>query len=113
VPATTTHQRKRIARVGGHARLADSPELQATRQLLEVPSASGAAHRPREALVGIPLAQARLALKAVRAAGRVPKATKPDCSNLAKIFEDRLPALRFFEDDARVVALSVEQHPDR
>ncbi|MEO5823739.1 MAG: hypothetical protein ABIT71_24805, partial [Vicinamibacteraceae bacterium] len=42
VPATTTHQRKRIARVGGHARLADSPELQATRQLLEVPSASGA-----------------------------------------------------------------------
>ena len=34
---------------------------------------------------------------------------RPDCSNLAKTLEDRLMALRFIDDDAKVVYLSVEK----
>lgn len=50
----------------------------------------------------------------VRAAGRIPKVTRPDCSNTAKTFEDRLVALQFIEDDGPVCELITRKwHGDR
>jgi Holliday junction resolvase RusA-like endonuclease len=45
----------------------------------------------------------------VRALGRVPHTSKPDCSNVLKTLEDRLVALRFIGDDANVVEVTVRK----
>lgn len=114
VPPTTTHQRKRIIRIGKFTRLGDSPELQATRAMLEellLP------HQPAAPVRGAVVLSLEFTWpwlastpKRVRAEfERVPKTTKPDCSNLAKTLEDRLAALRFIEDDALVAALHVSK----
>lgn len=109
VPPTTTHQHKRIVRIGTFSRMADRPELVAAKATLD------------ELLVPYQRAQPvvgpyTLALeftwpwlkghtKRQRALGRIPMTSRPDASNLAKTIEDRLTALRFIEDDNAVVDL--------
>jgi Holliday junction resolvase RusA-like endonuclease len=111
IPPTTTHQHKRIVRVGKWTRLADRPELQAAKDMLDgliLP------FQPAEPLAGA----VALTLEFVwpwraseskrnRAAGRIAHTSRPDCSNLAKTIEDRLVALRFLEDDNAVAKLTV------
>jgi len=113
IPPTTSHHAKRIVRVGQFSRLADKPELVAAKAMLDsllLP------HQPAAPLMG----PVSLTLeftwpwrasesKRVRAAGRAPMTSRPDCSNVTKTIEDRLVALRFIEDDNAVVDLHVRK----
>jgi len=117
VPPETTHQSKKIVRIGkgpkAFSKLADSTLLvEAKRQIDE-------ALRPFR--VPAPMTgPLRLTLvftfpwrvsdpKRVRALGRLPRVTKPDCSNLAKTIEDRMVQAGFMQDDAQVVELVVRK----
>lgn len=118
VPPTATHHHKRIVRVGAFSRLADKPELIEARQFLEALLERYQPAEPLRGAVTLELAFTWPWLKGhsakVRAGGRIPKVSKPDCSNLAKTLEDRLAALRFIEDDANVTNLHVSKwHGDR
>lgn len=109
IPPTANHQRKRIVRVGKWTRLADTPELNAAKDMLDsllLP------HQPAQPIAG-PVALSihwqwpwrASESKKRRALGQVPHTSRPDLSNLAKTLEDRLVALRFLEDDNAVVDL--------
>jgi len=116
-PPEATHHAKRIVRIGrgpkAFSKLADKPEL------VEAKRAIDAALQPHR--VSAPLdGPVHLTLEftfpwrvsepqRVRARGRIPRTTKPDCSNLAKTTEDRLVAMGFLRDDAQVVELLVRK----
>ncbi len=113
VPPTTSHAHKRIVRIGKFSRLADRPELVSAKAMLDellLP------HQPAAPIPG-PYSMTleftwpwRAAEpKRVRAKGRVPHTSRPDCSNLTKTLEDRIVALRFIEDDNAVVDLHVSK----
>lgn len=113
VPPTASHHSKRIVRVGKWTRLADKPELQAAKDMIDTLLLP---HQPTTPVTG----HASLTLEFTwpwrasdsqkkRAAGRIRRATRPDCSNLAKTTEDRLVALRFLEDDGQVSELIVRK----
>lgn len=111
VPPTATHQAKKIARRGPFVGMTDKPELVAARRFLEGVLVQ---HQPAEPVRGPVSLSLQFTWpwragdgKQKRALGRIPKDTKPDCSNLAKTLEDRLAALCFIEDDANVVELHV------
>lgn len=114
VPPTASHHSKKIVRVGKWTRLADTDRLVTAKQTIDTLLL---AHQPKSPLTG----WLSLTLeytwpwrssdsKRVRAMGRVPRGTRPDCSNLAKTTEDRLVALRFMEDDGQVVQLIVRKY---
>ena len=113
IPPTASHHSKKIVRVGKFSRLADTDRLVAAKETIDVLLKD---HRPPAPLAG-PLS---LLLeftwpwrssdsKRARSLGRIPRDTRPDCSNLAKTTEDRLVALRFLEDDGQVVELTVRK----
>ena len=113
VPPTATHHMKRIVRIGKFTRLADKPELVAAKEMVDNLLLQ---HQPAEPMSGA----LRLTLELtwpwlcahpqrVRALGRIPKVTKPDCSNLIKMIEDRLVALRFLVDDNLVAGTVVDK----
>lgn len=113
VPPTATHHHKRIVKIGRFARMADKPELVQARHDLE---AVLLPHRPAAPITGpvcVTLAFTwpwlKGATKRDRALGRIPKRSKPDCSNLAKTLEDRLAFLQFIEADENVVELHVSK----
>jgi Holliday junction resolvase RusA-like endonuclease len=111
VPPTTTHHSKRIVKVGGFSKLADSERLTdaiTTLDALLIP------YRPASPVPG----PVELYLSFVwpwrktepmwkRINGSIPHTSRPDCSNLAKTMEDRLVSLRFIGDDACVSKLTV------
>jgi Holliday junction resolvase RusA-like endonuclease len=113
VPPTATHHAKKIAKIGKFSRLVDKPELIAAREMVDnllLP------HQPSAPMNGA----LRLSLEfewpwlsthsqRFRAQGRVPKTTKPDCSNLTKMIEDRLVALRFMGQDQLVAGIVVDK----
>lgn len=111
VPPKTSHHAKRIVRIGKFSRLADKPELVASKAMLDsllLP------HQPSEPMTG-PIALCLEFVWPWRASepkknvalGRMWHVTRPDCSNLTKTLEDRLVALRFIEDDNAVCSLTV------
>lgn len=117
IPPEATHHAKRIIRIGkgpkAFSKLADKPELVAAKRTIDE---ALMAHRLRSPICG----PVRLTLeftfpwrvsepKRVRARGRIPRDTKPDCSNLAKTTEDRLVAMGFIEDDGQVIELTVRK----
>jgi Holliday junction resolvase RusA-like endonuclease len=114
IPPTATHHHKKIVRVRGFYKLADRPELRNARDMIDgllVPYRPPVPMRGAIALKlvftwpwpsGTP--------KQVRRLGRVPRMTKPDCSNVAKMIEDRLAALLFFTNDTQVARLVVEKY---
>lgn len=117
IPPEATHHSKKIVRIGKGAsafsKLADTPQLVAAKRTID------AALLPHK--VATPMrGPVRLTMdfefpwrvsepKKVRARGRIPRDTKPDCSNLAKTTEDRLVAMGFLEDDGQVVELVVRK----
>jgi Holliday junction resolvase RusA-like endonuclease len=112
-PPTASHHAKQIIKLGQFYRLADKPELRKARQALEKMMLP---HRIPEPVTG----PVTLTLdftwswrssdsQKVRAHGRLPKFTRPDCSNLAKTTEDRLVAMGFLVDDGQVVELIVRK----
>jgi Holliday junction resolvase RusA-like endonuclease len=113
VPPTANHQRKRIVRIGQFARLADKPELVAAKAMLDSVLLPHQPHAPVEGPVRLVLEFTwpwrKSEAKRTRALGRIPHTTKPDCSNALKTLEDRLVALRFIEDDSRVVDVTVRK----
>lgn len=113
VPPKTNHQCKQIVRVGKWTRLADRPELVAAKDMLDTLLLP---HQPTEPVAGMVVLQLRFVWpwlashsKRVRARKCVPHTSKPDCTNVAKTLEDRLVALRFIEDDRKVVDLRVSK----
>lgn len=113
VPPTANHHAKKIVRVGRWTRLADHDRLVAAKDMID---ALLVPHRPPAPLSGPVVLSLAFTWpwrssdsQRVRARGRLPRTTRPDCSNLAKTTEDRLVALRFLEDDGQVVALIVRK----
>lgn len=117
VPPEATHHAKRIVRIGkgpkAFSKLADKPALVEAKRTIDQALQPFRVPMPLQGPV-------RLALdftfpwrvsesKRVRARGRIPRDTKPDCSNLAKTTEDRLVAMGFLEDDGQVVELIVRK----
>jgi Holliday junction resolvase RusA-like endonuclease len=111
VPPTANHQRKKIVRVGKWTRLADKPELVAAKDMLDSLLLPFQPAAPIAGPVCLRLEFTWPWLKGhgkrIRCAGRIPHTSKPDLTNVAKTFEDRLAALRFIEDDKAVVDLSL------
>lgn len=114
VPPTATHHSKRIVRVGKFSRLADSDLLVTAKETIDTLLIQ---HRPTAPLAGAVSLTLEFTwpwrssdTKRTRALGRVPRTTRPDCSNLAKTTEDRLVAMRFLEDDGQVVELIVRKY---
>lgn len=114
IPPKANHQSKKIVRVGGFSKLADSDALQAAKATLD---ALLVPHRPDQAMSG-PLSLT-LAFywpwpsgtpQKAKYNGPAYKVTSPDCDNLAKTITDRLAALRFIENDAHVVRLVVSKY---
>jgi Holliday junction resolvase RusA-like endonuclease len=118
VPPTTNHHHKKIitirTRAGGEFhKLADRPELNQTKRLLEellIP------HQPPAPIVGAVVLAVEYTWpwlaahsKKVRALGRIPHISKPDLTNVTKTLEDRLCELLFIEDDRKVVDLRVRK----
>jgi Holliday junction resolvase RusA-like endonuclease len=88
VPPKTTHQSKRIVRVGKFSRLADTPELKAAHALLDTLLLPYQPAAPFTGPVSLTLTFTWPWLasdsKKVRALGRIPHAKKPDADNAAK-----------------------------
>lgn len=109
IPPRTSHHAKRIVRVGQFSRLADKPELVASKEMLDTLLLP---HQPAVPLTG-PVALEVVYVwpwrasetKRARALGRVPHTSKPDLDNVTKSLTDRLAALRFIEADQCVVDL--------
>lgn len=111
VPPKTSHHAKRIVQVRAFRRLADTPELVASKAMLDElllrvqPAAPVMGPVQLALMFTWPwLALGSHSLK-FRSRGRVPHTSKPDLTNVAKTIEDRLVALRFIEDDRAVVDL--------
>lgn len=113
VPPTTSHHHKRIVRVGKWTKLADRPELASAKAMLDsllLP------HQPPAPITGpvslrLEFTWPWLAShsKKTRALGSIPHTSKPDVDNASKTLTDRLVALRFIEDDRKVVELHVRK----
>jgi Holliday junction resolvase RusA-like endonuclease len=113
VPPKANHQRKRIVRIGNFTKLADKPELVAAKAMLDSVLLPYQPHAPVDGPVRLVVEFTwpwrKSESKRTRALGRIPHTTKPDCSNALKTLEDRLVALRFIEDDSRVVDVTVRK----
>ena len=113
VPPTASHHSKKIVRVGKFSRLADTDRLIAAKEtidgLLLAHRPSAPLHGPLSLLLEFTWPWRASDSRRARALGRIPRDTRPDCSNLAKTTEDRLVALRFLEDDGQVVELIVRK----
>lgn len=114
VPPKTTHQSKKINTHGKFARLADSKKLTDAKDTYE---SMILPHVPDTPIQG-PIAMSLVFIwpypagvsKKIQATGElVTKATKPDCSNIAKTLEDRLAVMRVIENDQCVYDLRVRK----
>jgi Holliday junction resolvase RusA-like endonuclease len=113
IPPKTSHHAKRIVRIQGHARMADTTALNAAKATLETLLLP---HQPPTPLTGALVLTLTFTWpwtaadpQRVRRTGRVPHARRPDASNLAKTIEDRLVRLGFLQDDGQVVELVVRK----
>lgn len=113
VPPTTSHHRKQIVKIGKFSRLADKPALVEAKAFLESVLLPFQPASPMTGPIALSLEFTWPWLKGhskrSRALGRIPHTSRPDCSNVTKTLEDRLVALRFLEDDSRVVDLRVQK----
>ena len=107
VPPKTAHHAKRIVRIGGFARMADTPALQQARGTLE---ALLLPHQPAVPVTGPVVLTLDLTWPWLQAdrqrdrqRGRIPHDRKPDWDNAAKAICDTLARLRFFEQDSAIV----------
>jgi Holliday junction resolvase RusA-like endonuclease len=110
-PPTTTHQAKQIVRVGKFTKLADKPGLTSARSLY---CALLSQYRPAEPVrtacrltIAFTFPWRKSESKKTMANGTAAHTVRPDCSNLAKTFEDCLVQMGFIQDDALVTQLVV------
>ena len=110
VPPKTSHHAKKIVRIGKFSRLADKPELVASKAMLDSLLMPFQPQAPVSGPVELILTFTwpYRASEPKRNRGRlIYHTSRPDCSNLAKTLEDRLVALCFLEDDNAVCRLVV------
>lgn len=106
VPPKTTHQAKKIVRIGGFSKLADKPEL------VEVVSdyisllRPYAPKKPIEGAVELHLEFVfpwrKSEPKKNRVNGKMPMTSKPDWDNMSKTITDVMTKLGFWRDDSQV-----------
>ncbi len=112
-PPEVSHHAKRIVKIGKFHRLADLPTLVAAKQQIDVALLPHKVPTPLRGPVRLSLEFTfpwrTKDTRKIRARGRIPRDTRPDCSNLAKTTEDRLVAMGFLEDDGQVVELVVRK----
>jgi Holliday junction resolvase RusA-like endonuclease len=123
-PPTTSHHRKEIIRLKRYnpklkrmtdvTTLGDSKELVLAKNTLEKLFWP---HRPAAPLEGALTLTIEFTFPwrekdsaRTRGKGRIPRDTRPDCSNLAKTAEDRLVHCGFLKDDGQVVELVVRKY---
>lgn len=111
-PFKTTHHAKKIVRRGRFVGLADKPELVKARETYDALLMPFRPEKPLEGALSLRLMFHFPYLKSHSRKFREyiqHKKTKPDCSNLAKTFEDCLCRMGFFNDDGQVAHLRVEK----
>lgn len=113
VPPTTSHHHKRIVKIGKFSRMADRPELVASKEMIDnllLPhQPSAPCDGPVSLTVTFTWPFLKSQTKRFKAQGLQFHTSKPDCTNVVKTLEDRLVALRFIEDDKSVVSLQVRK----
>jgi Holliday junction resolvase RusA-like endonuclease len=118
IPPTASHHQKRIVRFklkSGQTitQLADEPALVQAKKTIDTLLQAHRVSRPLRGAVSLTLEFTwpwrTSDSKRVRGRGRIPRDTRPDCSNLAKTTEDRLVAMGFLVDDGQVVELTVRK----
>lgn len=113
-PPRTAHHAKRIIRIGKHARLADTPELQVATSFwdgLMLP------HRPARPLEGPLFLVLEFTWpwnvgdsKRLRATGRTWHDKKPDAENLCKTVVDALGRCAYFLNDSQIVEVVLRKY---
>lgn len=112
IPPRTTHQRKRLIMINGHASMADSPELQRTISDYLVLLAP---FKPETPLTGPIRFSATFCFPHKRNTPikdrdkTLPKLTRPDWDNMAKTLQDCLTRLSFWLDDCQVFSAEVKK----
>lgn len=108
VPFKATHHAKRIVRIGKFSRLADKAELRIARETYESLLVPFQIREPYQGPIALglffyfPYPKSMSEKQKRQGAAKI---TKPDCSNLAKTFEDCLVRMGFLEGDQQVVKL--------
>lgn len=110
VPPTTTHQDKKIVRVGKYTKLADTKELKhVTSDYLTLLDP----YKPAQPLTGPVHVGFRFVFPYRKSepkknrVGLIAKTTKPDWDNMAKTLQDVMTKLGFWLDDSQVFSASV------
>lgn len=113
VPPTTTPQGRRHTKTGHSFKPKAQVQAESTYDSLFMP------HRPESPMAGAlsvvltlwwPYTMGDLKTKALRdRIDEIPHTGKPDCDNLSKMILDSLARLRFIENDAHIVHLSVRK----
>lgn len=112
VPPTTTHHAKKIARVGGFARLVDSKALKEAKATWDAVIAPYKPDKPIPGPVAVCITLMWPYRKGEPKKNRgslLRHDTKPDLDNMAKAIIDSLAKWQFIENDARVCSLTVDK----
>ncbi len=106
VPPKTTHQAKRIVRIGKFTRLADKPELKEAinsyMSLLLPYAPDTPISGPVSLTLRFTFPWRKSETKKRRMFGILPMTVKPDFDNMAKTITDVMTKLNFWRDDAQV-----------
>lgn len=113
VPPRTTHQAKKIVRVGGFTKLADKPELKAVVSDYMTLLRPHAPAKPMEGAIKLHLEFTfpwrKSEPKKNRALGAKAHTSKPDWDNMAKTIVDVMVKLGFMCDDSQIYSGTVEK----
>lgn len=109
IPPTVTAQMHKVAVRGNKPYYFDPPELAAAREKFLAYLGKYAPEKPME---GVPVKLHTIwcyPLKDGHEDGEY-KITRPDCSNIIKLFEDCMTRLGFWHDDAQIAVSITEKH---
>ena len=106
IPPKTTHQAKKIVRIGGFSKLADKPELVAVINDYLTLLQPHAPEKPFDGAVKLTLEfifpWRKSESKKNRLKSKIPMTSKPDWDNLGKTIADTMTKLKFWNDDAQI-----------
>lgn len=112
LPPRVTHQSKKIVRVGGYTRLANTTRLNQALRDYAVALKPYAPESPMDGALELTMTfvfpHPGSARKAIRGT-YVPKSTRPDYDNLAKTLQDVMTTLHFWYDDSQVWRSTIEK----
>lgn len=113
-PPKTTHHAKKIIRVGGFSRLADTEKLATAKSFWDELFIRNRPVLPFDCPVCLTIILAwpwnTSDTKKTREKGIVWQDTKPDCSNMGKTIEDALVRCGYIVNDSKVVSLEIRKY---